>query len=160
MTDDPFHNDASSQKDLLPNEHSAGFVLFRDAGRKREYLLLHYPGGHFDFAKGHIERGETEKDAAVRELKEETGIDDIEWVDGYREKIDYLFRRHGQMRYKDVIFFLAKTRQKKINLSTEHQGSMWLPYPTAYEKLTFENAKNLLRVAEEHLNHINKKHEN
>ncbi len=153
-------SEASLQKDNLPNEHSAGFVLFRQSGAKREYLLLHYPGGHFDFAKGHIEHGENEKQTALRELKEETGIDDIEWVDGYRHKIDYLFRKHGQLRYKDVIFFLAKTRQKKVNLSVEHQGSMWLPYDSAYEKLTFENAKNLLQTAEEHLNHLNKKHEN
>lgn len=141
----------------LPQEHSAGFVIFREGKNHREYLLLHYPGGHFDFAKGHLENGETEQQAAVRELKEETSIEDIQWVDGYRHKIEYNYKRHGQLRYKDVIFFLAKTRQKKINLSFEHQGSLWLPYESAYQKLTFENAKDLLKKAEDHLNHLNKK---
>lgn len=140
----------------LPQEHSAGIIIYRQLKNGREYLLLHYPGGHFDFPKGHIEDGETEKIAALRELKEETGIENIDWIDGYRHKIDYMYRRHGQLRAKDVIFFLAKTKQKKVNLSFEHQGSVWLDYDKAHKKLTFDNAKDLLAKAETHLNNINK----
>ena len=52
-------------------EHSAGVVLFRQMKDYREYLLLHYPSGHFDFPKGHLEEDETEREAAFRELEEE-----------------------------------------------------------------------------------------
>ena len=133
-------------------EHSAGIVIFRESKGNREYLVLHYPGGHFDFPKGHLEHGETEKMAAVRELEEETGINKITWIEGYKHRIEYEFKRRGVPTPKDVIFFLAKTNQKKITISHEHQDSMWLPYDEAYELLTFDNAKNLLEKAEKHLN--------
>ena len=62
-----------------PDEKSCGVVLFREDPR-REYLILHYPGGHLDFAKGHVEKGEerAEKRTALRELEEETGIKTVE----------------------------------------------------------------------------------
>lgn len=132
-------------------ERSAGILIYRQLQDSREYLLLHYPGGHFDFPKGHVEKEETEHETAYRELKEETGIEKIVWIEGYREKIHYLYRRGSALMSKDVIFFLARTRQKKIKLSHEHQGSLWLPYKEAMEKLTFKTAKDLLKKAESFL---------
>lgn len=132
-------------------ERSAGILIFRQLEDGREYLLLHYPGGHFDFPKGHMEKDETERETALRELKEETGIDNITWIEGYREKIHYVYRRGPNMMSKDVIFFLARTRQKKIIISFEHKGSLWLPYKDALEKLTFASAKELLKKAEKFL---------
>lgn len=132
-------------------EHSAGIIVYRQLKNHREYLLLHYPSGHFDFPKGHIEEGETEKEAAYRELIEETGIEKITWKDGYRAVIDYTFQHAGRTIHKDVVFFLAQTTQVKINISHEHQGSKWLKYQEAYETLTFDNAKDLLQMAEEML---------
>jgi bis(5'-nucleosidyl)-tetraphosphatase len=138
-------------------ERSAGIVIYRELKEGREYLLLHYPGGHFDFPKGHIEKGESEREAALRELREETGMDKIVWIEGYREKIHYIYRRGEEMMSKDVIFFLARTPQKKITISFEHKGSEWLPYREAYAKLTFENAKKLLEKAENMLKRARKK---
>jgi 8-oxo-dGTP pyrophosphatase MutT (NUDIX family) len=123
----------------------------------REYLLLHYPGGHFDFAKGHIEKGESEREAALRELKEETGIEKIVWIEGYREKIHYDYRRGEELMSKDVFFFLARTTQKKIVISFEHKGFSWLPYTEAYQQLTFENARSLMKKAENFLRKNEKK---
>lgn len=136
----------------VKREHSAGFVLFHDKDGKREYLILQYPGGHFEFPKGHMEEGETELETAERELIEETSINEIEVIDGYRNIIEYSFRHAGKIIEKDVVFFLAKTNQKNVTISHEHQGSVWLPYDEAYKKLTFENAKNLLEKAESLLN--------
>ena len=133
------------------HERSAGIVIYRQMKEGREYLILHYPGGHFEFAKGHIEKGESEREAAIRELKEETGLEKIIWIEGYREKIHYEYMRGEELMSKDVIFFLARTRQKKITISFEHKGAMWLPYKEAYNKLTFINAKNLIRKAETHV---------
>jgi 8-oxo-dGTP pyrophosphatase MutT (NUDIX family) len=129
-------------------ERSAGILIYRQLKEGREYLLLHYPGGHFDFPKGHIEKDESDRVTALRELKEETGIEQIVWIEGYREKIHYIYRRGSEMMSKDVIFFLARTRQKKVRISFEHQASLWLPYNEAYQKLTFRNAKDLLKKAE------------
>ena len=139
-----------------PQEHSAGIVIYRQMKHHREYLILHYPGGHFEFAKGHIEKGESEREAAIRELKKETGIEKIVWVEGYRHKIEYQFRRKGELRDKDVVFFLARTEQKEIQLSHEHQGSLWLRYNESLKKLTFDNAKDLIKKAENYLNNLHK----
>jgi len=132
-------------------ECSAGIITFRQMKTHREYLLLHYPGGHFDFPKGHMEQGETERETALRELKEETGIEDITWIEGYREKINYQYHRGANLMSKDVIFFLGRTRQKKITISFEHKSAIWLPYEEALQKLTFPSAKELLKKAENFL---------
>jgi 8-oxo-dGTP pyrophosphatase MutT (NUDIX family) len=136
-------------------EHSAGFVIFSYEGNERKYLLLHYPGGHIEFPKGHIESGENENDAAIRELYEETGIRHIEIIDGYRYLIEYEFFHAGFLIQKDVVFFLARTDENEIKLSHEHRDSEWQNYENALKKLTFENARELLRKAESYLNQMN-----
>ena len=136
---------------MVQTEYSAGVILYRQLKTGREYLLLHYPGGHFDFPKGHLEKEETEREAAFRELKEETGIDTIIWIEGYREKMHYFFSIKGQKISKYVTFFLARTTQKKVTISFEHRDAVWLPYSEAYKKLTFEKGKEFLQKAENFL---------
>jgi len=140
------------QRNRGEKEHSAGIVIYREKDGERFYLILHYPSGHFDLPKGHIEGEETEKEAAIRELQEETGITQIELKEGYREMIEYQFRHQGILIKKDVVFFLGETDEEKVTISHEHQGSIWLPYKEAYEKLTFLNAKQLVEKAENYIN--------
>lgn len=134
------------------DEHSAGTVLFNDNDGKLEYLLLHYPAGHWDFPKGNIERGEAEMDTVRREVKEETSLDNIEFVNGFRKKIMYNYRRGGKLVYKEVIFYLAKANDKSVKLSFEHQGYKWLNYNDAMKLLTYKNAKMILEEANKFLN--------
>ena len=140
-----------------PDEKSCGIVVFSENDNERKYLLLHYPGGHFDFPKGHVEKGEEndERMTALRELTEETGIKDVEFIEGYREKVHYIYNKKGTLSYKQVVFFLAKTKTTQITISFEHRGFHWMPYTKALEKLTFENAKKLLRRAEKLLSKTN-----
>ena len=133
------------------DEKSCGVVLFREEKGERIYLLLHYPSGHWDLAKGHVEQDEKEHETATRELLEETGIADLEYIDGYREEIVYRYFRKVKMSNKQVVFFLGKTQLSDIRISHEHKGSIWLPYKEAREKATFDNVKNLLDKAEKFL---------
>ncbi|MBD3330226.1 NUDIX domain-containing protein [Candidatus Peregrinibacteria bacterium] len=136
--------------DLDYQEKSCGIILFREEDEKK-FLILHYPGGHFDFPKGHIEdHDNSEHDTALRELKEETGIENIEFIDGYREEISYKPHKDND-NIKLVVFFLGKTSQKHVTVSHEHLDHYWLPYDSAYNKVTFDNAKNLLKKAKEFL---------
>lgn len=141
--------DRSLSKGKIVEEFSAGIVVFRHHDEKRRYLLLHYPGGHFDFPKGHLEAGETEEQAAIRELEEETGINKVTLIDGFIEKITYFFKRRGQLIHKTVTFFLGQTKDSEIQLSHEHKGYLWLDYSAALSKITFENAREILRRAEQ-----------
>lgn len=129
-------------------EKSCGIVLFREEDDRRFYLILHYPGGHWDFGKGHVEQKEDEKETALREMKEETGISKIGFLSHFRHKVDYYYRREKKLYHKDVIFFIGKTSETDVKLSHEHQGFAWLPYAEALQQLTFDNAKNLLKKAE------------
>lgn len=132
------------------NEKSCGVIIFHK-GLEREYLILHYSEGHWDFPKGHVEIGEDEKQTALRELREETGIAEVSFQEGFREKIDYFYTRGGRKYHKNVYFYLAGTREKEVKLSHEHINYRWLPYKEAQKLVTHENAKELLRKAEEFL---------
>ena len=72
-----------------------------------EYLLLHYSAGHWDFPKGNIEAGENEKQTAIREIWEETSITGIEFLDGFRMKIEYKYRHGKKLVRKEVVLYLA-----------------------------------------------------
>jgi 8-oxo-dGTP pyrophosphatase MutT (NUDIX family) len=134
----------------MPRERSCGAVVFRKNGQVK-YLLLHYETGHWGFVKGEVEKGEREEDTVRRELKEETGISDARFVNGFREEINYFYRRAGQTIYKEVAYFLVEVKSSTVKLSYEHVGSTWLSYRQSLERLTFKNAKNVLKRAYEFL---------
>lgn len=129
------------------DEHSAGIVVFYEENGQRFYLILKYPAGHFDFPKGHLEKGETEIVAAIRELTEETGISDVEILKPFREEIYYTYDLNGKPSNKMVAYFLGKTSGKNVTLSHEHHDFVWLPYDVALEKITFENSRKVLEKA-------------
>ena len=131
---------------------SRGLVIFRE-NDGREYLLMKYGYGHWGFVKGKIEEGEKDMETAMRETREEAGIEEnkLEFFNNFREKINYSFTRRGKTIYKEVVFFLAKTTINEIRLSPEHLDYRWLGYEKALELLTYENAKNVLKKAEEFL---------
>jgi len=128
-------------------ERSAGAVIFRKEGQETYYLLLYYEGGHWDFPKGNIEKGETPEETAVREIQEETGITSLKFIPGFRKTITYFYKRRGNTIFKQVIFFLVETADREVKISWEHQGFEWFDYRQAMERLTFENAKAILRAA-------------
>jgi len=126
---------------------SAGTVVFRKNTNGNLFLLLHYQSGHWDFIKGKIEQGETPQQTTTREAMEETGISDLEFIDGFEETIEYDFQYDGNHVHKKVVFFLAKTNTEKITISHEHLEYLWLDFDKAIEKTTFQNAKSVLSKA-------------
>jgi 8-oxo-dGTP pyrophosphatase MutT (NUDIX family) len=132
-------------------EQSAGTVLFIEESKEKFFLLLHYPTGHWDFVKGKIENNESPEQAVIRETKEETGITDIEFIKGFKEKIEYSFKFNGDIVQKEVIFFLAKTNTKQVKISYEHLDYVWLDFNNALNKITYKNAKNILINAKNYL---------
>jgi len=145
----------------MPRENSAGAIIFRVVDGVPHYLLLHYPSGHWEFAKGHIEKDEQPEEAAKREIAEETGIDDITLIPGFKEYSKYFFKKSydlvGEAKkkapwvFKLVVFYLAQTDEQEVKISHEHKGFAWLPYAEAIKKLTYKNAKELLKKANDYV---------
>ncbi len=138
----------------MKKERSAGAVIYRKEGDNIYFLLLWYPAGHWDFPKGNIEPGEKEIDTVKREVYEETGITDLEFIFGFRETIRYFYFRNKEKISKEVIFYLARTNQKDVKISYEHKGYEWLPYEKALERITYDNSKDVLRKAYNYLKSI------
>lgn len=107
--------------------------------------------GHWGFPKGHIEKGETEEQTAVREILEETGLG-VTLLDGFRTKIEYQLTENS---HKEVIFFIGVTLEEFVSVQYEEiEEFIWLKYCDIKEILTFENSKQALMEAKEFI--INK----
>ena len=133
---------------------SAGAVIFNETLGERYYLLLLYDAGHWDFPKGGIEQGESELDAVIREVREETGITDLKLIEGFRQTISYQFKSTEGEINKTVVFYLGNTSTFKVTLSHEHRAYAWLKFEDALEQLTFDTARSVLKVAHRFLENL------
>ena len=133
-------------------EKSAGAVVFRKTNSGETlFLLLRNTKGHADFPKGNLEAGESEEQAAKRETEEESGINDIVFIPGFRESIKYFYRRDGISINKEVVYFLAETKTDQVKISWEHAGFEWLNYKQAMEKIDYPSTKSVMKKAHEFL---------
>ena len=137
-------------------EKTAGAVVFRKEKGNLFFLLLRYEEGHWDFPRGHIEKGEKTEHAVRREVKEEAGLKDLKFIDGFKKTIKFMFKwppkdPKQEWRIKFVAFFLAETKTKEVKLSFEHTDFAWLKYEDAIKKLTHKTAKEVLKSAHEFL---------
>ena len=134
----------------MAKERSCGAVVVRQ-DTDLQYLILQYGAGHWDLVKGHGERGESEEETVLRELKEETGITRAEFVPGFREEVHYFFQRRAHTVYKEVVYYLIETPEEEVTLSDEHIDYRWLPYGEAQQTITFANSRRVVEGAHEHL---------
>lgn len=144
-------------------EKSVGAVIFRHNGDVGKYLLLHYESGHWDFPKGHMEEGESEVETLKREVNEETGINKVKILPGFKKQVKYFYKAKGEElkeRKKDgrpenvikrVIYYIAETPEKEVKISYEHKGFEWLDYNNALKRITYKNSKDVLKGANEFL---------
>jgi len=133
--------------DTSVEERSAGAVVYREVGSHRLFLLLQN-ARRWDFPKGRMEEGESEVQTVVREVEEETGVNDLALVPGFRKVIEYFYKRDGKSIHKQVVYLLGTTKEEKVKISFEHQGYGWFPYQEALEKASYENSKVILAEAE------------
>lgn len=128
----------------MRTEFSCGALLYCIDNQQIIFLLLHYFSGHWDFPKGNRERGENYIETIRREIKEETGISDLNFIDGFVKEISYKYLRHNQLISKKVVYFLARTNSKDVVLSSEHTDFVWVHYESALKRLTYKKSKEIL----------------
>ncbi|MFP4373700.1 MAG: GNAT family N-acetyltransferase [Spirochaetaceae bacterium] len=124
---------------------SCGAIIYRRGLLGVRYLLLrHTNGGHWSFPKGHTEAGESERETAVREIHEETGLHP-HFRHGFYERIYYLTPKG---RKKEVVHFLARVWRPRVRTQVaEISEYRWASYAEARSLLTFENTRLLLDKA-------------
>jgi len=135
----------------MPVERSAGAVVFRKDGNESseiKFLLLKKGANYWDLPKGNIDKGEDELTTAKREIKEETGLEDVRILPNFKEKVSYFYKRGGQTIYKEVVFFLAETETKDVKVSWEHDDFGWFGYEEAVAKV---KSKEIIQKAHEFL---------
>lgn len=131
----------------MAHEKSCGAVLYYTKQGRRIFLLVnsHYYG----FPKGHVEEGETEKETALREIKEETGIS-AEILDGFRETVNYHLANGNS---KEVVFFVARYENQRYTVNhDELVGITLATYERALHLLNHPDTKNVLKDANKWLN--------
>ena len=139
----------------MSQEKSAGVIIFRKEDNETLFLLLRtYIWGQWNFPKGNIESGENEKEAALREAREETGLNNFNIIEDFKEKIEYYYKKRGETVHKEVIYFLAGTDEKDIKLSFEHKGYTWLNFEQALKLVSFDNSRELLKKAKKLINQV------
>ena len=131
-------------------EKSAGAVVYTVSDDKIKYLLIKSQNGDIGFPKGHIEQGENEEAAALREIYEETSIK-AELTGDFKTKIEYTMP-NGKS--KAVMYFTAvyANQTPKHNDGFEYNEYMLLEYDAALNSLTFENSKEILTKVNEFIN--------
>ncbi len=129
-------------------EKSCGIIPFRKIGRNRKYLLVQNIGGHWEFPKGHQEKGETDRGTARREFFEETGLK-TKRVFGPAFFEHYFFTWKGKRKSKKVYYFLGEAAMGEVKIQAEEiVNHAWLTYRAALKKLTYKEVREILRQAE------------
>ena len=127
------------------HEKSCGAIVYRKHHGNLEILLIkHVNSGHWSFPKGHVENDETEVETAIREIKEETGLDVI--IDPtFRETVTYFPKKDTQ---KVVVYFIAKAKNYDyVRQEEEIADIKWVDVGYATSVLTYENDKSIVNKA-------------
>ncbi len=126
-------------------EESCGAIVYRIMNDVVRFLLIkNKRSAHWGFPKGHIEKGESPRQTAKREVFEEAGLD-IEIIPDFESKSEYIIQSRVE---KCVTIFLAKTAQTTTTIQQEEIGDYaWLDYEKALNTLRFENDKQILTQA-------------
>ena len=131
-------------EEVMKKEKSCGALVYKYENNEFYFLLVKHNAGHYSFPKGHMEKGETEEETAIREVKEETNID-IEIIKGFKEKITY---RPKEDTVKDVIFFLAKPLTENIKPQEEEiEIAIWCDKKKAKNMITYDDDRKVFLKA-------------
>lgn len=130
-------------------EKSCGAIVFTKGKSEIKYLIVKEKHGTYGFAKGHVEQDENETQTALREVREETGLD-VNIIDGFRIEDNYEFSHRGKKISKCVVYFLATYQdQTAVAQESEICKIYLMNFKTALATLQFEGQKNALTKANE-----------
>ncbi len=118
-------------------------MLLENEGK---FLLLHRSNEDlWECPKGHIEEGETDNDAIKRELFEETRISDFSLINKIGLlQFEFIRKLSGTVKKREITYYHLKTSNKMVVVSSEHDDFLWVSRKELFEKLKFEDIRDLL----------------
>ena len=120
-------------------------IVYKTRQNTKILLVKNNNGRYWSFPKGHIEDGETEQQTAIREIKEETGLD-VTITPGFREISEYC--PFGKIR-KRVVFFLARAFTDNVKIQEEEIDSyIWVDLQQARKLCSYDNDLRIIEKAE------------
>ena len=123
-------------------EPTAGGIVFRYAKDSKdvEILLIQDAKNRWTIPKGHIEEGESSKETAEREIREETGLQEMK-VLNWLGKINFRYRRQQSLVLMTTEIFLVKALGDTNDLKPEEwmNGIQWFPATEALDKIEYED---------------------
>lgn len=135
-------------------EFSCGAVVYKIDCAGPLFLLVHSKrSGRWGFPKGHIEEGESEIEAAGREIFEETGIKKVQFTEGFRQEDIYMIagavaETEGRIAKKHSIYFLCKALEEPAGFDKEEITELrWADIDESIQLLSFENQKEIINKA-------------
>ena len=129
-------------------ERSCGAIVFRLHGGVLQVLMVRHSARHWSFPKGHIEICETDKETAIREVFEETGIE-ITILSDFVEESTYSPRPGVK---KTVRFFIGDYVGGVLSPQLEEvSNAEWMTPEEACELLTFDRDREIFRSALSHI---------
>ncbi len=130
-------------------ETSCGAVVYTMLQGERKYVIVSGKKGIFGFPKGHMEAGETEKETALREIWEETGLR-VSLLDGFETEDERPVIRDGKPEaMKRIIYFAAEYANQEIQpQDSEISEIRLLSYEEAIAAFQYESNKRILKEAE------------
>lgn len=139
----------------MANEKACGAIIYKTENNVRKYLIIRGVGiyqSYYGFPKGHMEEGETEQDTAIREVKEETGLD-IVLNEDFRTVDEHALAREGRPNdRKTNVYFLAECHaQELVMQESEVSQIVWMDYDEAMEYIQYEETRRELAEAEQFL---------
>ncbi|MCZ8205247.1 NUDIX hydrolase [Gemmatimonas sp.] len=126
-------------------ETSAGGVVYRVHEGEPLFLLIRDSYKNWGFPKGHLETDEAPDAAALREVREETGLDDV-MLDGQIDTIDWFFRFRGKLVHKVCHFFLMRTEAESTTPQRAEgiTACKWARFDEATQLVSYANARDVL----------------
>lgn len=129
-------------------EKSCGAIVFRRDGNELFFLILQHFAGHWSFPKGHVEDKESEVETAIREIREETGLEVT--IDPFFREINLY--SPGFNINKEVIYFVAESTVSNVQLQeSEIKSKKWCNHSEALQLLTYNSDKALLDKANDYI---------
>ena len=149
------HNRRPAISEVVREPTSGGIIFRRNPKNKEvEILLIQDAKNRWTIPKGHIEEGETAKETAEREVKEETGLAQVK-VLNWLGKINFRYRRGSSLVLMTTEIFLVRALGKTDEIKPEDwmNGIKWFPATIALDKIEYEDIGKIMLLGLKKIRH-------